>query len=145
MGDIKDWYQVLQVSEQATDEMIKAAYRKLVKKYHPDVHPGDQECEERFRAVSEAYRILSDPEKRRAYDEERKAAVKGRKSGKTSAGNQTSHAGPVDFQDAYKQFEKFFGFHPDTKEIVNEEKLNPESHNPLDTTDLFEKFMGIKR
>ena len=72
MGDIKDWYQVLQISEQATDEMIKAAYRKLVKKCHPDAHPGDQECEERFRTVSEAYRILSDPERRRAYDEERK-------------------------------------------------------------------------
>ena len=68
MGDIKDWYQVLQISEQATDEMMKAAYRKLAKKYHPDAHPGDKECEERFRSVSEAYRILSDPEKRRAYD-----------------------------------------------------------------------------
>ena len=138
-------YKVLGVPNGASEDECTKAYKRLAKKYHPDAHPGDKECEERFRSVSEAYRILSDPEKRRAYDEERKAAVKGRKSGKTSAGNQTSHAGPVDFQNAYKQFEKFFGFHPDTKEIVNEEKLNPGSHNPLDTTDLFEKFMGIKR
>ena len=80
MGDIKDWYQVLQISEQATDEMIKAAYRKLVKKCHPDAHPGDQECEERFRTVSEAYRILSDPERRRAYDEESSKGAEIRKN-----------------------------------------------------------------
>ena len=145
MADIKDWYQILQIPERATDEMIKTAYRKLAKKYHPDAHPGDKEYEKRFIAVSEAYRILSDPERRRAYDEERKDTVKEQKFRKTSEGNHTSHAGPVDFQNAYQQFEKFFGFHPDTKEIVNEEKLNPGSHNPLDTTDLFEKFMGIKR
>lgn len=118
---MKDWYRILGVSRQASESEIKTAYRKLAKQYHPDTHPGDQECERRFRDISEAYSILSDPEKRRKHN--------------------------AAFQEKKNDFESFFGFHPDTKEIVNEKKLNPNGNtgNPLDTTTVFEKFMGIKR
>lgn len=142
---MEDWYRILQITELASGEEVKAAYRKLAKKYHPDAHPGDKECESRFQEISEAYSILSDPEKRRVYDEKRNQTLKGQRSRKTSAKNQMPDAEPVDFRNIHKNFERFFGFNPDTKEIVNEEKLNPGSHNPLDATDLFEKFMGIKR
>lgn len=64
----KNYYQTLGVSENASQEEIKRAYRKLAMKYHPDHNPGDTQAEARFKEVSEAYAVLSDPEKRKQYD-----------------------------------------------------------------------------
>jgi molecular chaperone DnaJ len=63
-----DYYEVLGVSRTATDQELKAAYRKLALQHHPDRNPGDIEAEERFKSCSEAYQVLSDPQKRAAYD-----------------------------------------------------------------------------
>jgi molecular chaperone DnaJ len=65
----KDLYAVLGVARSATGDEIKKAYRKLARKYHPDVNPGNKEAEERFKSISQANDILSDPEKRKLYDE----------------------------------------------------------------------------
>lgn len=65
----RDPYEVIGVARDADDATIKKAYRRLARKLHPDVNPGDKVAEEKFKALSEAYAILSDPEKRRAYDE----------------------------------------------------------------------------
>ena len=68
MADKRDYYEVLGVNKNATENEIKHAYRKLAKKYHPDMNPGDKNAEEKFKEATEAYEVLSDPEKRRKYD-----------------------------------------------------------------------------
>ena len=65
----RDYYEVLGVDKSADDATIKAAYRKLAKKNHPDVNPGDKDAEERFKEINEAYQVLSNPQKRAEYDQ----------------------------------------------------------------------------
>lgn len=65
----RDYYEVLGVSKSASDAEIKSAYRKLAKKYHPDLNPGDKQAEASFKEVNEAYEVLSDPQRRQRYDQ----------------------------------------------------------------------------
>ena len=73
----RDYYEVLGVDKNADDATIKKAYRHLAKKYHPDMNPGDKEAEVKFKEASEAYAVLSDPDKRRQYDQFGHAAFEG--------------------------------------------------------------------
>ena len=77
MAEKRDYYEVLGVSRQASDLEIKSAYRKLAKKYHPDINPGDKEAEVKFKEASEAYAVLSDADKKRQYDQFGHAAFEG--------------------------------------------------------------------
>ncbi len=77
MADKRDYYEVLGVSKTSSDDEIKKAFRTLAKKYHPDMHPGDKECEEKFKEAQEAYAVLSDAEKRKQYDQFGHAAFDG--------------------------------------------------------------------
>jgi DnaJ-class molecular chaperone len=65
----KDYYKVLEIDRSATEKDVKSAYRRLARKYHPDMNPGNKQAEERFKEVGEAYEVLSDADKRRKYDQ----------------------------------------------------------------------------
>ncbi|MEZ3488245.1 MAG: molecular chaperone DnaJ [Lachnospiraceae bacterium] len=94
----RDYYEVLGVSKDADDATLKKAYRQVAKKYHPDMNPGDAEAEKKFKEASEAYAVLSDPEKRRQYDQFGHAAFEGGAGGGGFGGFDFSGA---DFSDIF--------------------------------------------
>lgn len=100
----RDYYEVLGVEKNADDAALKKAYRNLAKKYHPDVNPGDAEAEKKFKEASEAYAVLSDPEKRRQYDQFGHAAFDGGFGG--AGGFDFSGA---DFSDIFGDFGDILG------------------------------------
>ena len=83
----RDYYEVLGVPKDADDARLKKAYRTLAKKYHPDANPGDKEAEKKFKEASEAYSVLSDPQKRQQYDQFGHAAFDGGAGAGAGAGS----------------------------------------------------------
>lgn len=133
MAEAKDYYRILGVALDATEEEIKSAYRKMAKKYHPDAHPGDRECERKFREINEAYGILGDPGKRKRYNtENNKDKVKASRP-------------EVNYQNIYNRFNNMFGGRSNMGAMVQDGGSEQKDKNPLDTTEIFERFMGIKR
>ena len=107
----KDYYKILGVSRDASDEEIKKGYRKTAMQYHPDRNPGNKDAEEKFKIASEAYEVLRDPEKRRIYDEYGIEGLRG-----------TGFTGFRGFEDIFSTFgdifEDFFGFGTSSKRRV---------------------------
>ncbi len=102
----RDYYEVLGVSKGATEDEIKKAYKKLARKYHPDMNPGDKEAEEKFKEVNEANEVLSDPDKKARYDQFGFAGVDPSYGGGAGGGY---GAGGFDFGDLGDIFGSFFG------------------------------------
>ncbi len=141
---MNEYYRTLGVQPGASQDDLKKAYRALAKKYHPDLHPGDQEAETRFKEVNEAYGVLGDPDKRKEYDAKQQTAQRHQAPNKARSATRTPRGGPVDFSQMQGGFAQFFGFDPATGQVLDEEKVSGQKRNPLDTTDLFERFMGFK-
>ncbi len=102
----RDYYEVLGVTKGASEDEIKKAFRKLAKQYHPDLHPGDKDCEEKFKEVNEAYEVLSDPDKKSRYDQFGHAGVDPNFGAGAGAGGFGGFGGFSDISDI---FEGFFG------------------------------------
>lgn len=105
----KDYYAVLEINKNATEEEIKKSYRKLARKYHPDVNPNNKNAEERFKEVTEAYEVLSDTDKKRKYDQ---YGPYWRQSSQDAATTTTPTGIPFDGFD--------FGRYNDFQEFINE-------------------------
>ena len=131
--DFKDYYATLGIAKTASDKEIKQAYRKLARKYHPDVNPGDKSAEARFKEINEANEVLGDPDKRKKYDElganwrmyEQAQAQGGRAGGSPFGGQWTYSPGGG-------------GFRPMTEEEVSE--MFGAEESPF--SDFFRTFFG---
>ena len=104
MADKRDYYEVLGITKTATPDEIKKAYRQMAKKYHPDANPGDKDAEAKFKEAAEAYGILSDPEKKKLYDQYGHAAFE---AGGAGAGGYNYQN--MDMNDIFSNFGDIFG------------------------------------
>src|SRR5438477_12226581 len=93
----EDFYKILGVKRDAKPEEIKKAYRRLARKYHPDVNPGDKSDEERFKQMSEAFDVLSDPKKRTVYDRFGEYSDNLANAAARGAGAAYSQGSPIDY------------------------------------------------
>lgn len=136
-----DYYKILGVSEQAEEEQIKQAYRRLAKKYHPDLNPNDSEAEEKFKNVVEAYETLGDADKRKEYDLKKTKTGDGRKRESTASAKSPDK----NMADFTKDMERYFGFSFAGGQTEKQKTgADGKKRNPLDVTEMFEAFMKVK-
>lgn len=137
-----DYYRILGISEQADEEQIKQAYRKLAKKYHPDLNPDNPEAEAKFKDVVEAYETLGDAEKRKKYDSKRNKAGE-----RSTVGSGQAAKTPdmnINMGKFTKDMERYFGFSFNGKDAGQPKAAGTGKKNPLDMTEMFEAYMMRK-
>ncbi len=147
MADKRDYYEVLGVQKGASADEIKKAYRSLARKYHPDLHPDDKDCAEKFKEVNEAYEVLSDPSKKERYDQFGHAGVDPNYGG---GGFNGGAGGFNPFGDMGDIFENLFGggFGGGFSSSGRSRANAPRRGQDIDTTvtiEFMEACSGIKR
>ena len=148
---MKDYYEILGVSETSSKDEIKKAFRSLAKKYHPDRNGNDENAIKKFQEVNEAYEVLSNEDSKKSYDEKKtnfKNAHK--KKNENSKNNKTDNdfsektrSKKESMEDLNQYFANFFGFDP-TSNNINKDKLKKQD-NPIDTSNMFESFFKMKK
>ncbi|MBV7275334.1 J domain-containing protein [Clostridium sp. PL3] len=139
-----NYYEILGVERQASQDEIKKAFRKLAKQHHPDLNHGTFESEEKFKKINEAYNVLNKENLRKEYDLKLDGGEKNNINQKTHEKRKEAEKNNyknINIDDIEKSFENFFGFNPKSKERTN--KVNKK--NPIDTTDIFERYFGPKK
>ncbi|GCE10393.1 DnaJ C-terminal domain-containing protein [Tengunoibacter tsumagoiensis] len=156
--DYKDYYKILGLARGASADDIKKAFRKLARKYHPDVNPGDKKAEEKFKEINEAYEVLSDPEKRQKYDTLGPNWQEQFGPSPSAAGRRTQYAGgranPFDFDAGGTGFSDFFealfgrtgpaGARPGTIRPDQRKRAGENLDQPVEVT-LQEAYLGGTR
>lgn len=144
---MKDYYKILELSPDATDDAIKKSFRKLAKKYHPDTNGGDPKAVARFQEINEAYSVLGDEAKKKAYDDERsgKGAKKGfgsEKAGQAGTGSRAPKSTFTGFTASnFKMNFDDMMFEELNREKNKKAKGQP---NPADVSSQFASFFGFK-
>lgn len=151
---MKDYYAILEIPENADGQEIKKAYRKLVKKYHPDAAGKDaakqKQLEKMYAILQEAYECLGDEEKRKRYDEARKRQKSSVGRGTARPGRQNPVSGQTDQSKRgpipnMGQFERFFGFRPgDGLEAYQDKQVKKgQKQGPVCPDEIFRQFFGV--
>jgi len=142
----KDYYAILGVSKDATEKEIKQAYRRLARKYHPDVNPGNKEAEEKFKEISEAYEVLSDKEKRAKYDAFGSQAHWGTSAGAPGGWTTIDSLGDWDLGSGLGGFSDFFEmlFGPRATTRTRQAARGADVQAPIEVT-LEEAFEGATK
>lgn len=146
MAEKRDYYEVLGVSKNASEDEIKKAYRKLARQYHPDLHPDDKECAEKFKEVNEAYEVLSDSSKKARYDQFGHAGVDpSYQSGGYGGGNPFGDMGDIFdsiFGSGFGGFSS--GFNSSSRSTANSPRKGQDI-NINTTIDFMEACKGVKK
>ncbi len=139
---MKNYYDTLGIKKDASKEEIKKVFRKLARKYHPDVNQGNKDSEEKFKEINEAYNVLNNESLRKKYDlqldDVKKDSYNSEKNDKTREKKQGSYQN-FNINNIEKSFENFFGFNPKND---NGTLKKTNKKNPIDTTDIFEKYFS---
>jgi molecular chaperone DnaJ len=145
---MKNFYEILEVSKDATKDEIKKSFRNLAKKYHPDTNINDKTLSEKFQLINEAYSVLSDEKSRKEYDEKIFKTQDPLKNNREKKKGNTYSEKTGDIKDAMEnlnsKFEEFFGFNGNTSE-VRDDFLKKDSKNPMDTSAIFNSFFKPKK
>ncbi len=139
---MKDYYRILGVERQASDEQIKKAYRKLAKKYHPDVVKDDPAKQERMYEIQEAYECLGNEQRRRKYDTDCASVSQ---TGAGARSERDMRKGPAPSgpkMPDLSPFERFFGFTPGKGMETYRDQRAEKPQGPIPTDDLFAAFFG---
>ena len=137
LQNFRDYYEILGVPRDASNEEIKQVFRRLARQYHPDVNPGNKEAEEKFKDIGEAYEVLSDPTKRTQYDEFSKFWTQRGGRGKQNRGRTGDRSGRGGNEDDYSKFEDFNRF---VDQVLGRRKGNrndPSSAPAANPNDIF--------